>query len=425
VIGLSRCLLAVLFAALLSPGVAHADAGGTFKGELKFQSLVVDSPSDSLSHALAIGSHWDNALNLRLMGDGQLGSRWNWDAAWVLDLRQGEGVSLARRLYEYDQALYAPSERRDWWDLQHSFTDSGERYAAQRVDRLSLAYSGEQAVLRLGRQALTWGGGLAFHPMDLFNPFPPNVIDTEYKPGADMLYGQWLFDSGADIQGVVAPRRDRLTHRVAADQSAAGLKWHGFLGAEQQNGYELMLARDYDADVLGLALNGTLGGATWTAEAVPARLSDRSLYASWLANIQYAWTCYARNCSGFAEYFRNDFGVSDSGSTLADLPAPLTDRLARGDLFTVSRDYLALGLTLEWTPLLNIKPLLITNLDDGSALLVVQAVRSLSENARLTLAVQSGLGPRGTEYGGLETAAGTGVYLVPDRYLYARLDWYF
>jgi len=91
----------------------------------------------------------------------------------------------------------------------------------------------------------------------------------------------------------------------------------------------------------------------------------------------------------------------------------------------VSRDYLALGLTLEWTPLLNIKPLLISNLDDGSGLLVLQVVHSLSDTARLTLAAQSELGPRGTEYGGLETAAGSGVYVASARYLYARIDWYF
>jgi hypothetical protein len=425
VIGLRRRLFTVLLGALLAPGPAHADAGSAFKGELKLQSMYVDVPSDSLSQALGVGSHWDNALNLRLMGDGQLGPSWSWDAAWVLSARQGEGVELDRRLYEYAPASYAPAEDRNWWDLQHTFTDKGQTQVEDYVDRLSVAYSSARAVLRLGRQALTWGGGLVFHPMDLFNPFAPNAVDTEYKPGADMVYGQWLFASGADIQGVIAPRRDPLTHRVEKDQSAAGLKWHGFIGAEQQNGLDLMLARNHDSDVLGLALNGTLAGATWTAEAVPTWLSDGSLYSSWLADIQYAWTCYGRNCIGYAEYFHNGFGVGGSNNTLADLPIPLIERLARGELFTVSRDYLALGLTLEWTALLNIKPLLITNLDDGSALLVLQVVRSLSDTAKLTLAAQSGLGPPGTEYGGLETAAGSGVYVAPLRYLYARIDWYF
>ena len=420
-----RGLLVALIGLLMTSPPAAADTSAKFKGELKLQSLYLDTPSGSLSAALGVGSHLDSALNLRLMGEGQIGSNWSWDSAFVFDLRRGEGVELDHRLYAFDPALYTPAERRQWWDLQHSFTDTGKDYAQLRIDRLNLAYSSEHAVVRLGRQVLTWGGGLVFHPMDLFNPFPPNALDTEYKPGSDMLYGQWLFDSGADVQGVVAPRRDPLTGDVESDQGAAGLKWHGFAGQTQQYSYELMAARNYKSDILGMGLTGALGGATWTTELVPTRLPDAGLRTSWLANMQYAWSCFGRNCNGYAEYFHNGFGTGSSGVALDSLPAPLTERIARGELFTLARDYLALGVTLEWTPLLDIKPLLITNLDDNSTLLLVQAVHSLSDNVNLTLAAQSGIGPRGTEYGGLELIAGSGIYAPPNRYLYARIDWYF
>lgn len=405
------------------PAPTFADNG--FKGELKAQSQYMAIPADSLSRNLGVGSHLDNALNLRLMDARQIGSGWSWDMAWVLDLRDGASVELERRLYAYDPALYVSPARRNWWDLRHTFTNTGEKYAAQYIDRLNLSYTGEHAVLRVGRQTLTWGGGLIFHPMDLFNPFPPNATDTEYKPGADMIYAQWLFDSGADIQGVIAPRRDPATRRLEADQSAAGLKWHGFLGDEQQFGYQLLLAKNYAAEVFGAELTGSLGGATWTAEAVPTRLTNGSWRTSWLANLQYAWACFARNCSGYVEYFRNGFGVAGSGTTLAEIPAPLSERLARGELFTISRDYLAFGITMAWTPLLNIKPLLIANMNDGSKLLLVQAVRSLSDDVDLTLSAQSGFGSQGTEYGGLETGNGSATYLIPQRSLSARLDWYF
>lgn len=415
-------LRATVIALALALGTAHA---ADFKGELKLQSGYTGTPSDSLPAALGVGDRQDNALKLRLMGDGQLGDRWSWDAAWQLDLREGAGVTLDRRLQDYAPTFYIPAEKRNGWDLQHTFTNQDGRYGAQRIDRLTLGYSGDHGVFKIGRQALTWGGGLVFHPMDLFNPFPPNATDTEYKPGADMLYGQWLFDDGSDIQGVVVPRRDPATNHLADGQSAAGLKWHGFIGAGQQTGYEVMLARDYDANVLGLALNGPLGGATWNAEAIPTRLADGSVHSSWLANLQYAWSCFDKNCNGYLEYFHNGVGVGGSNNTFAALPTALNDRLARGELFTVSRDYLALGLSAEWTPLLDIKPLLIANLNDGSALLLLQAVRSLSDTASLTVGAQSGIGPHGTEFGGLETAPGSAVYLTPDRYLYARLAWYF
>lgn len=420
-----RRLLLALGAVLALPCAAYADGGNGFKGELKIQSQYVATLSDGLPETVGIGSRLDNGANLRLMDAGQLGGDWSWDVAGVLDVHQGQGVELDRRLYTANPAAYAPLERRNWWDLQHVAIDSGQRYVAQRIDRVNLTYSSPQFVARLGRQALTWGDGLVFHPMDLFNPFSPNATDTEYKPGADMLYAQWLLSDGSDLQGVVAPRRDPVTRQLEVGQSAAGLKWHGFLGADQAYGFQLMMARDAGSDVLGLAMNGSLGGSTWTIETIPTRLSDGSVRTSWLGNEQYAWTLFGRDCTGYAEVFHNGFGVAGSGQTVAGLPAPLTERLDRGELFTVSRNYLALGLTVQWTPLLNIKPMLINNLDDGSKLLLVQVVRSLSDNANLTLAAQSGIGARGTEYGGVETNPGSGTYVRPQRYLYARIDWYF
>lgn len=424
---LARSFLAALLLTSVQSGMTHAaGAGGDgLKGELKLQGQYFATPADSLQTSLGIRSYPESGLNLRLMDSDALGVGWIWTAAGILDVRQGQGVVLNRRLYAHDPAAYVPPEKRNWWNLQHISTDSGQSYAAMRLDRLSITYSSAHAVMRFGRQALTWGDGLVFHPMDLFNPFPPDAPDTEYKPGADMLYGQWLFDSGADLQGVVAPRRDPLMRRLAADQSAAGLKWHGFLGTDQAYGYQVMLARNDGSDVLGAALNGSLGGATWTAEFIPTRLPDGTVQTSWLANTQYAWTCLSRDCTGYAEYFHNGFGIAGHGHTLADLPFSLTERLNRGELFTVSRDYLAMGMSLQWTPLLSVKPALIGNLDDGSMLLLVQAVYSLSDNTNVTLALQSGVGPRGTEYGGLETGPGTGIYVIPERYVYGRIDWYF
>ena len=33
-----------------------------------------------------------------------------------------------------------------------------------------------------------------FNAMDIFNPFDPAAVDTEYKVGDDMFYGQYLFN---------------------------------------------------------------------------------------------------------------------------------------------------------------------------------------------------------------------------------------
>jgi hypothetical protein len=414
--------------ALAALGLVWPLLGGAaldLRGELDVQGAFLDNSADSLDAALGEGSRRDLDLRLRLMASGVLASGWGLDIAWLGEARRGGDVALARRQRGAEPPALVDPQRTSLLRLGHTLTDRGNSYGAQRLDRLAVSYSGAQLVVRLGRQALTWGGGLVFHPMDLFNPFPPDATYTTYKPGTDMLYGQWLLDSGADLQGVLVPRRDAATGRLRASQSSAGLKWHGLLDPDLQLGLDLLLAQDYGDRVLGLALSGPAGGATWTLELVPTLREGGDLPISLLVNGQYAWDWGGRGVTGYLEYFRNGFGVGGDGHAWSGLPQPLRERLARGQLFTLSRDYLAAGVDLQWSPLLSLKPTGILDLDGGSALLLGQAIYSLSQNTSLTCGLQWAWGRRGTDYGGLETAPGSGIYAVPARQLYGRLTWYF
>lgn len=410
---------------LVAVGVMPAlpvHAQSSFKGEVKVQTGYETNSQDSLDAFYGEADRWDNDLRLRLMGSHSFASNWSLSAAYLLQTRYGGAVKLNR---EERGTYYISPDSTALWHLDHTFRDSGNTYVAQRLDRLILGYTGAHLVVKLGRQALTWGGGLVFHPMDLFNPFAPNATDTEYKPGTDLLYGQWLFNNGSDIQGVVAPRRNPYTGSVATDWSSAGMKWHGFFGTTQQFGADLLLARDYGATVGGVGLSGPLRGGTWTAEVVPTDLAGGHVRTSLLANFQYAWALAGKSINGYVEYFRNGFGVGGSGRTLTDLPEPLVVRIKRQQLFTVSRDYLATGINLQWSALLTIKPLIINNLNDGSAFLICQALYSLTQNTNLTVGGQTAMGERGTEYGGLEITPGSKIYDKPASLVYARLTVYF
>ena len=80
--------------------------------------------------------------------------------------------------------------------------------------------------MKFGRQAITWGNGLIYNVMDIFNPFDPAAVDKEFKTGDDMLYGQYLLSGGNDVQGVMVFRRDPITEDVEADQSSLAFKYH-------------------------------------------------------------------------------------------------------------------------------------------------------------------------------------------------------
>jgi hypothetical protein len=94
-------------------------------------------------------------------------------------------------------------------------------------------------------------------------------------------------------------------------------------------------------------------------------------------------------------------------------------------VFNTSRNYLAGGISLEWTPLLVLSPTFILNLNDGSAYVLVQADWSLSDNTNLIFGAQIPIGPSGTEYGGLPISDSSPLYAAPPMTVYLQLRHHF
>jgi hypothetical protein len=237
-----------------------------------------------------------------------------------------------------------------------------------------------------------------------------------------MLYVQRLFADGSDLQFIVAPRPARFDGPVTADASSIALH---FLTTVLGHQTTLMVARDHGDWVTALGVNGALGGATWNLEAVPTMLRAGGVRVSALANISDAITLLGRNTTVFAEYFRNGFGVAGQPFDLASLPPELIDRLARGQVFDTRRDYLAGGATMEVTPLLELSPTLIVDLNDGSLLALAAATYSLADNVTLVAGVQAPIGRARTEFGGLPLTASSPVLLAPPGQIYLQLRRYF
>jgi hypothetical protein len=258
--------------------------------------------------------------------------------------------------------------------------------------------------------------------MDLFDPFAANATDTEYKPGTDMVYAQWLFADGADLQLIVVPRPARAGAQPSSNASSVALHLHASVLGHEVTG---LLARDHGDVVAGAGLNGSLGGTTWNVELVPTFLDSGGTRVSALANISDAATLFGRNATLFAEYFHNGFGVDADRFSFAALPPELLDRLARGQIFNTRRDYFASGMTWEIDPLLNVSPTLIANLNDGSLYALLAATRSLSDNLSLIAGAQAAFGPRGSEFGGLPLAPGSKTVLAPPLLLYVQIRRYF
>ena len=400
--------------AVASPALADG-----IHGRLEVQDVAAFDRADSLSAMLGARNRYDALGDLRLTWQPRWND-WSFDIAYDVSAVYGDAPVLANAGAAL--ALLPQAPPATLWNLTDTFVDARHLMATHKLDRLSIGYTAANLVVRVGRQALTWGSGLVFRPMDLFDPFAPGATDTEYKPGTDMLYGQWLFDDGSDLQLVAVPRPARKGGAPASNVSSYALHFHITLGRFQTT---WLLARDHGDWVAGIGVNGALGGATWNLEAIPTFVKNGGSYVSTLANISDATTLCGRDLTLFAEYYRNGFGLSARRYALADLSAPLIDRLVRGQVFDTGRDYLSVGATLQQTALLAINPTLISNLNDGSLYGIAQATYSLRENLNLIVGSQFAIGPNGSEFGGIPLAANLPVYAGEPTLFYVQLRQYF
>jgi hypothetical protein len=391
------------------------------RGHIKLQGTSVDIPADSLLQEAGADPANDLGFELR----GNLGERhgdWQWQADYQLLARKGDFFELRQQFpaFDFGAAALVDDDTR-LFDLTHRISDGHDRVVAHRLDRLYLGYSDVKTVLKFGRQAISWGNGLIYNPVDFFNPFDPAAIDTEYKTGDDMLYGQYLLDSGDDLQALWVLRRD-ADGDVEREVASLAIKYHGFAGGAE---YDLLLAEHYDAH--NAAVGGTLGAgdAIWRGDLMLTD-SGGDTFTSAVLNWSYSWVAWNRNLSAAIEYYRNGFGIDDGNygpTALADNPE-LVERIRRGELFTLGQDYLATTATLELTPLWLLTASLFNNLNDDSRLLQVYSRHDLAQNSQLLLALNLPSGSDGSEFGGIDSGV-EGQPLANGNSLFAQLAWYF
>ncbi|MEO1203995.1 MAG: hypothetical protein AAFX10_14920 [Pseudomonadota bacterium] len=407
----------ILLGLLLAAAAGNAWAEGLETSGLgKLNLLAATYPDDSLVREV-IG-----ASSVDVQGEFRLNLEWRRDdfsaeAAYQAFGFYGDTLELGNRLPPGVGVVIPrlPDDSRRLFDLTRIVSDGGKRALLHRFDRAWVGHSGEHHVVRIGRQALTWGNGLFYAPMDLVNPFDPATIDTEYKFGDDMLYGQYLRDNGDDLQAAVVLRRDPLSGDVEDSQRTIALKYHGFAASFE---YDLLLADHYDDQVLGLGASADAAGAVLRSDLV---ISDTptGTFAQWVVNASYSWVMGGRNVSGSLEYLYNGFGQADgdySPDALAANPE-LTERVLRRQLFTLGRHYIAASAMVEVTPLWTVTPIVLANVGDPSALIQLTSRLSLGDNLTLLGSINLPVGPSGSEFGGISTgiddsflSSGPGVF---------------
>ncbi len=384
---------------------------------LKWFSTVTALPGHDVQRQALETPAYDNTLDLRMMFSHQAGPvRFIADHSTVL--LSGDTAELGLDPSAVVDQTVTSDERR-WQDLTWEIEDGNRHSSFHRLDRLALQWQQGDWSVTAGRQAVSWGSGIVFQPLDLFSPFSPTVVDRDYKAGDDLVLIDRLLANGQDLQLLHVLRRDREGH-VTRDVSSTALKWHGYAGELE---FEGVVAEHYDERVLGLSLRVPLGQALLRADVVatdhePLFGDDDGWRVSGIINADYSFVLDERNAYVFAEYFYNDWGVDELPVSALSLPLALQERLERGELFNLMQKYLAAGGTFEWHPLISQSLTVIGNLDDGSSLLQTAFAYNPSDDQSMQLGWIEPLGRAGDEYGGvplladaLTTGGGSRVYL--------------
>lgn len=391
-----RCALRCALALAASFGAAQA-AGLEFDARVKLFATASALPSQDLQRRLGGTPAYDGNADLRLMLRHSAGPV-SFLAEHALTWVGGDSHGFANALRPTLDQSPAGDHRRAL-NLTWEIGEGGRHRSWGRFDRLAAQYRRGNWALTLGRQAVSWGSGLVFQPMDLFNPFAPTTVDRDYKAGDDLLLAERLLPGGGDLQLLVVGRRNG----GSGDQTSVALKWHGFAGAAE---FDLLAARHYADRVFGFSLRLPVGAAMLRSDLVATKLEAGGWRASGLVNLDASFIFARRNAYVFAEYFHNGFGLKRLPPGGGPLPPALAERLQRGEVFNRMRDYLALGGNLEWHPLLNQSLTLIGNLQDGGLLLQTSVTHERGDRQRLQLGLVHPLAGRGKEFGGTPTGMG-------------------
>ena len=309
-------------------------------------------------------------------------------------------------------------------DLTWNIEEDRDELWLTRFDRLFCTLDYSDGYLRVGRQAITWGHGLLFNPMDVFSPFAPTTLDRDYKQGEDaVLFEHRLGESLGDVTLLQVFRRDPDSEDAEWSQFSLAGKYHTFIPGTQTE-VTCIAGKHFEDLVFGAGLVGYLGGAACRLDATLTRLQGGDTFSSMTANLDYAWMWWGKNLYGWVEVYYNGLGQGRKDYEDAWNRESVRERLDRGELFVRGRWYLDTQVRIELHPLVNLYVNTITNVLDPSGIVQPYITWDVTQNVGLHLAGTFYWGAEETEYGGVPVP-GTQWTDKPPTTLYSWVAWYF
>jgi hypothetical protein len=271
-------------------------------------------------------------------------------------------------------------EERQFLDLSQTLVEDDGVFYEHRLYRASVEYENDYFSVEIGRQQIPWGVGHFFTPTDLFNPFNPTQIELEERDGVDAVNIMTKKYDGYALQMVYTPRgKDLHPYRYLARVSKDIENYEvGLIGGR--------VLRDH---VAGFDLQGNIKNSAVRGEFLYREADEEKDFISFTVNADYN---FPKNIYGLLEYHFNGRGRRDPRSYQVD-------KLLRGDIQQLAKNYVAALLGYNITPLLRFENHAIFNADDQSVFLRPELRYEAQANLLFTLAGQFYLGGPTEEFG--------------------------
>jgi hypothetical protein len=250
------------------------------------------------------------------------------------------------------------------------------------IDRLFLVFSLPRADITVGRQAVGWGMGRLWSPLDVFAPLTATDLDREERRGIDAIRLTLPFSPTSFMEVVVA-----AGHHVD-DEGEEQIRWRDSAAAWLLRGLHwgiewMVMAGKVGADVVyGGGLMGQILGVALRGEVTRTTDENRESAVRATAGIEFGTSI---NLSGIIEYHYNGFGTLDTDDYLS-VATEQASRLSRGMVSGLGQHYA--GLTLMYQPLPNFSAsfVYLQNCQDGSLMLGPAIDYVITDEVRLALA---------------------------------------
>ncbi len=269
---------------------------------------------------------------------------------------------------------------------------SNNDYMHLAIDQLALRWSWDPIDLVLGRQPINLATTFFFTPNDFFAPFSAQAFYRVYKPGVDAVRAEVRLGelSQLSLISVLGYKNDLNSDTGWSDDPDSNRT--SYLGristVFRDCEWAILGGRVRETDIIGASFQGELfqwlGVRTEGHAAYPDDPEfDPHLELS--VGIEHHWE---NSLDIRLEYFYHGSGA-DSVSEYATAPAALLS-----ESFYLGRDYTALGVGFQFTPLLTTQLSAISNLNDHSHILSFYAVYSLADEAELVINLGVPLGEK-------------------------------